>query len=79
MRPDKILFALVMLGSLAGCYPPMPANSNSPTALEQPRPLHPSYGYVGLATSAPPAPLTLPPPCTVCNRTSTVIPVSWWP
>lgn len=78
MRPDKTFFALAILGGLAGCYPPTQA-SYSPTVSEQPQPLHPFYGYGGLAASASPAPLTLPPPCTVCNQTSTVIPVSWWP
>ena len=74
MRPDKTLFALIMLGALASCNPPT-QNNYSPTISEQPQPLHPSYGY-GVS---PPPPLTLPPPCTVCNRTSTVIPNSWWP
>jgi len=78
MRPDKTLFALIMLGALASCYPPT-QNNYSPTISEQPQPLHPSYGYGGSAVSVPPPPLTLPPPCTVCNRTSTVIPNSWWP
>jgi hypothetical protein len=84
MRPDKTLFALIMLGALPSCYPPT-QSSYSPTISEQPQPLHPSYGYGGSPVSVPPPPLTppasltLPPPCTVCNRTSTVIPNSWWP
>ena len=81
MRPDKTLFALIILGVLPSCYPPTQSNySNySPTISEQPQPLHPSYGYGGSAVSVHPPPLTLPPPCTVCNRTSTVIPNNWWP
>jgi hypothetical protein len=75
MRPDRIFFALAMLASLTGCYPQTQANY-SPTVLDQPQPLHPFYG--GLAAS-PPAPLTLPPPCTVCNQTTTIVTFSWWP
>jgi hypothetical protein len=78
MRPEKTLFALAMLASLVGCYPPTEA-SHGPTVLDQPQPLHPSYGYRGLVFSAAPLPLTLPPPCTVCSQTSAVVPVSWWP
>ena len=78
MRPDKTLFALFMLGTLAGCYPPT-QSSYSPTISEQPQPLHPSYGYGGPAVSVPASSLTLPPPCTVCNRTNTIIPNSWGP
>ena len=26
MRPDKTLFALIMLGALASCYPPTQSN-----------------------------------------------------
>jgi hypothetical protein len=79
MRPNRIFFAVAVLASLAGCYPPTQTSYTSPTALEQPQPLHPSYGYGGSATSAPPLPLTLSPPCTVCNRTSTIVTFSWWP
>lgn len=78
MRPGKTLFALAVLASLVGCYPPTEVG-HSPTASDQPQPLHPSYGYRGLASSAAPLPLTLPPPCTVCNQTSAVVPVNWWP
>jgi hypothetical protein len=78
MRPDKMVFAWIMLGALASCYPPT-QSSYGPSISEQPQPLHPSYGYAGSAVSVPPLPLTLPPPCTVCNRTSTVIPNSWAP
>jgi len=46
MQPDKTLFALIMLGALASCYPPT-QNNYSPTISEQPQPLHPSYGYGG--------------------------------
>lgn len=77
MRPDKTLFVLIMLGALASCYLPT-QSSYSPTISEQPQPLHPPYGSGGSAVSVPPLPLTLP-PCTVCNRTSTIIPNSWWP
>jgi len=31
MRPDKTLFALIMLGALAGCYPPTQSNYVQPS------------------------------------------------
>ena len=77
MRPDKTLFALIILGALASCYPPT-QNNYSPTISEQPQPLHPSYAYGGAAVSVPPPPLTMP-PCTICNQTSTIVPNSWSP
>ena len=43
MRLDKTLFALIMLGSLAGCYPPSQSSYN-PTVWEQPQPVHFFYG-----------------------------------
>ena len=46
MRPEKALFALIMLGALASCYPPA-QSSYGPSISEQPQPLHPSYGYAG--------------------------------
>ena len=75
MRPNKTLIALIMLGALAGCYPPT-QSGYSPTVSEQPQPLHPSYGYAEATVSVPPSALTIA-PCTVCNRTSTIIPNSW--
>jgi hypothetical protein len=45
MRPGKTLFALVVLGSLAGCYPPT-QSSYSPTVWEQPQPVHFFYGQI---------------------------------
>jgi hypothetical protein len=77
MRPDKTLFALIMLGSLAGCYPPA-QSSFSPLPAEPPQPLHPAYGYAAPTASVPPLPLTMP-PCTVCNQTRTIVPVGWYP
>ena len=51
MRPDKTLFALIMLGALASCYPPT-QSSYSPTISEQPQPLHPSY-EMGVGSKRP--------------------------
>jgi hypothetical protein len=73
----RTLFTLIILGVLASCYPPTQSNY-SPTIAEQPQPLHPSFEYAGSAVSVPSSPLTLT-PCTVCNRTSTIIPNSWGP
>ena len=77
MRPEKTLFVLIILGALASCYPPA-QSSYGPSISEQPQPVHLSDGYAGSAASVPSSPLTLT-PCTVCNRTSTIIPNSWAP
>jgi hypothetical protein len=45
MRPVKTLFALVVLGSLAGCYP-LTQSSYSPKVWEQPQPVHFFYGRI---------------------------------
>jgi len=74
MRPDKTFFVLITLGALTSCYP-QTQSSYSPTTSEQPQPLYASYGYGGSAVSAAPSPL----PCTVCNRTNTIIPNGWGP
>jgi hypothetical protein len=71
MRLRQTLFALVVLGSLAGCYPPT-LSSNSPLPAEPPQPLHPSSGYAAPIASVLPPPLNMP-PCTVCNQTSTTV------
>jgi hypothetical protein len=43
MPPGKTLFALAMLGSLPGCYPPT-QSSYSPKVWEQTQPVHFFYG-----------------------------------
>ena len=45
MRSNKTAFAFIMLGSLAGCYPPT-QSSYSPTVWEQPQPVHFFYGWI---------------------------------
>jgi hypothetical protein len=45
MRSGKTLFALVLLGSLAGCYPPT-QSSYSPAVWEQPQPVDFFYGTI---------------------------------
>ena len=45
MRHNKKICALAMVGSLVGCYPST-QSSYSPTAWEQPQPVHFFYGQV---------------------------------
>jgi outer membrane lipoprotein SlyB len=45
MSLNKTLSALIMLGSLSGCFPPS-QSSYSPTVWEQPQPVHFYYGRV---------------------------------
>jgi len=66
MRPGKTLFALVVLGSLAGCYPPTQPLCCGPGG---------SYASAG-------APVTYGGPGTTYGghgTSSTVIPTSWGP
>jgi len=73
----RMLFALVVLGGLAGCYPPT-LSSYAPPPAEQPQALHLPHPPAGPVASVPLPPMTLR-PCTVCNQTSTVVHIVWFP
>jgi hypothetical protein len=77
MQLPRMLSALVVLGGLAGCYPPT-MSSYAPLPAEQPQALHSPYPPPEPLASVPPPPVTVR-PCTICNQTSTVVYVGWSP
>ena len=77
MQLPRTPLAFVVLGGLTGCYPPTPS-TYAPLLAEQPQALHSPYPPAGPAASFLPPPATLR-PCTVCNQTSTVVYVGWYP